>query len=167
MIRGKRKSPIKDFEHYIIRENGDILPIEYYNSNNGIFNILSKRVDRAGYVTVRLYKESKTYTKYLHRLLAEAFTPNPLDKRFVNHRNGKKTDNSIQNLEFVDHSENIFHAHQNNLIRKCNKEVIDTSSGEIFQSAKEAALIAGINYPTLKNYLNGRRPNQTCLRYKA
>lgn len=70
-----------------------------------------------GYRSVSLMnvngKRSASY--YMHRLMAEAFLPNPENKRCVNHINGNKSDNSIKNLEWVTHSENAIHAHANGL----------------------------------------------------
>jgi HNH endonuclease len=125
------------------------------------------RVDRAGYFTVRLSSEGRTVTKYLHRLLAEAFIPNPEGLKFVNHIDGNIKNNKLNNLEWVSHSQNIQHAYDTGLIDKSHfeKPVVDTITGIIYKSCKEAALQKGIKYSTCKNYLNGRRINPTSLKY--
>ncbi len=130
-------------------------------------SIVSQRIDRAGYVTVRLYKNGFAYTRYLHRILAQAFIENPMSKAYINHRNGSKTDNSIQNLEWVSHSENMLHAYRSGLIKKRLKVVVDNCSGKIFNGVKEAAEFYNLKAGTLRNYLNGQiKRNPTCLQYK-
>nr|WP_277814256.1 HNH endonuclease signature motif containing protein [Bacillus wiedmannii] len=71
-------------------------------------------VPRYKYVT--LYKDGKQKVKEVHRLIAEAFIPNEANKPQVNHINGDKTDNSLNNLEWVTVSENIQHAFDNGLV---------------------------------------------------
>lgn len=63
-----------------------------------------------GYMVVALYKDNKSHMRYIHRLVAEAFLPNALNKETVNHKNGDKTNNSVSNLEWMTYSENNEHA---------------------------------------------------------
>ena len=62
-----------------------------------------------GYMLVDMRKEGKRYIKCVHRLVAETFISNPENKPEVNHKNGIKTDNRMENLEWVSHSENNKH----------------------------------------------------------
>lgn len=53
-----------------------------------------------GYLFVNLYKEGKKIPKYIHRLVADAFVPNPYNLPQVNHKDEDKTNNVVDNLEF-------------------------------------------------------------------
>jgi DNA-binding NarL/FixJ family response regulator len=71
---------------------------------------------RKGYFVVRLTDENKHVKRYfIHRLVAQAFIPNPENKSQVNHISGNKADNSVHNLEWVTLQENIEHACMNGL----------------------------------------------------
>lgn len=66
------------------------------------------------------HEDGVSETKYLHRIVAEAFIPNPDGKPTVNHINGKKQDNSLDNLEWATWQEQVIHAY-GNLRRKGSK----------------------------------------------
>lgn len=70
----------------------------------------SAKLSRYGYMIVQLYIGKKTHTRSIHRLLAEAFISNPDNKRCVNHINGIKNDNRLDNLEWATDKENVAHA---------------------------------------------------------
>ncbi len=63
-----------------------------------------------GYLRIKLTKENKSKRIMLHRIIAEAFIPNPQNKRCVNHLDGNKKNNCIENLEWCTHSENVNHS---------------------------------------------------------
>jgi hypothetical protein len=71
-----------------------------------------------GYLTVVLQKDATRKMVLVHRLVAEHFIDNTESKPQVNHINGDKTDNAIENLEWVSHRENLDHAIKNNLTLK-------------------------------------------------
>lgn len=77
---------------------------------------------KRGYYVVNLFYKNKRKSFYLHRLLAEYFIPKVEGKNFVNHINGIKTDNAINNLEWCTHKENNNHALNTGL----NKEIGET-----------------------------------------
>lgn len=87
---------------------------KYQVSNMGnvknLYKILKQQKNR-GYLQVYLYKNYKRYTIWIHRLVANAFIPNPENKLEVNHINWIKDDNKLENLEWCTRFENMQHAH--------------------------------------------------------
>jgi len=71
--------------------------------------------DKDGYPYVVLAKNGKNKTLKIHRLVATTFIPNPQNKYAINHIDGNKENNSVENLEWVTQSENELHAHRTGL----------------------------------------------------
>lgn len=65
---------------------------------------------KLGYMRVGLKSNNKSRDYLVHRLVAQTFIPNPKNKRYVNHKNGNKEDNRVDNLEWCTHKENMQHA---------------------------------------------------------
>lgn len=157
--------PVLGYEGvYEINIRGAIRSLHRRNPNKD----LVVRIGRAGYYTVRLSLKGKTNTKHVHRLIAEVFIPNLDCKLHINHINGIKTDNSVTNLEWVTHSENMKHAFATGLIKKLGTPIVDECTGKKYMSIKEAAIDLNINYGTCRNQLNGNiKTSKTCLKYAA
>ena len=90
---------IDGFEDYGISKEGNV-----YSFKSNIE--LKKSIRPNGYLFVTLYKNKKPYRKSIHRLVAITFISNPGQKPQVNHKDGDKTNNNINNLEWVTASEN-------------------------------------------------------------
>lgn len=71
-----------------------------------------QKLDKNGYYSVSLWLNNKEKRFSIHRLVALAFIPNPENKSTVNHKNGIKTDNHVDNLEWCTQSENSIHLHE-------------------------------------------------------
>jgi hypothetical protein len=77
--------------------------------------ILKLRKSKCGYLYTVISVDKKRKTIKPHRIVGDVFIENSLNKLCINHINGIKSDNRVENLEWVTHSENIIHAHKNGL----------------------------------------------------
>ena len=70
---------------------------------------LKQKTCKNRYKSVCLYKDKIGYMHYVHRLVAEAFLPNPQNLQEVNHKDLNKGNNNLENLEWIDRSGNMKH----------------------------------------------------------
>lgn len=94
---------IKGYEDYLVTVFGNI-----YSFKSSKW--LKPQINKFGYLHVGLYKNGNINPKAVHRLVAETFIPNPDNKPCVNHKDGIKTNNCVNNLEWATYSENHKHA---------------------------------------------------------
>ena|SRR5690606_8810180 len=146
---------------------------------------LTPTVGGRGYAYVHLSSgdfPSKRFKECVHRLVAKTFIANPENKPQVNHKDGNKLNNNLDNLEWVTPSENIQHAHDTGLIsikkgkdspnygragklHWQSKKVICTKTGKIWHSLGEAAEYVGVPKNTLCRWLTGYSTNKSNLKY--
>jgi len=101
-------------DRYLIGDCGQVLSLA--RSGCGKNNkLMSIQINNCGYKTVLLSHDGKRKRHLLHRLIAFAFVPNPQNKGFINHKDGDKLNNCIDNLEWVTRSENVCHAMKSGL----------------------------------------------------
>ena len=93
-----------------------------------------------GYLEYRLVKNGKRHFKKVHRLVAIAFIPNPDGLETVNHKDGDKTNNSVENLEWLSLADNIRHSMfvLGNIPSQNRKRIKCIETGEIFDSITSA-----------------------------
>lgn len=111
--------PVFGYENYYeVSNKGNVRSIGNFQMCNGgkrPICYLTKNVHKQGYLFVRLYKDKKQKCFFVHRLVAKAFIPEQKEKLFVNHIDGNKSNNNVENLEWCSRSENIMHAYKNRL----------------------------------------------------
>ena len=115
---------IKDFENYTVNNSG--------NNDKTIFNTITRKYKKpqqykSGYLFVSLYQNGVNKIFLLHRLIAQAFIPNPQNKPCIDHINGDRTDNRVENLRWCSYKENM-----NNPITR--KRISESRIGITFSS---------------------------------
>lgn len=154
---------LDNFKGYYITKGGKV-----WSSKRNIYLTNSYT---AGYEKTIIKKDKKCFNLSIHRLLAQAFIPNPESKLTVNHINGIKTDNRIENLEWATYSENNKHAFNMGLMtitEACKDrvkevlgtKVLDTLTGKVFKSMNDLRKENKITWYSLNKQLtynkNGR-----------
>ena len=146
--------------NYTISEDGTISK----HGGRGKQGVITARKCRKGYMTVAItLSNGKRITTGLHRVLATMFIDNPDDKPEVNHINGIKDDNRLENLEWCTSSENQIHAFKNGLqtISSCN--INGLSQGSLLPQSKldeeivyeiRVKRMKGTTYPQLSKEYN-------------
>lgn len=140
---------------YKISPTGDV-----YSVVSGKF--MKPHINRDGYPTIPLCKHGKCKSFSVHRLVAEAYLDKVDGKNYVNHKNGNRSDNRVENLEWCTPSENIKHSYSTlgrkiaaplakiNLSKR--KKVI-RDDGKVYKSITEAAQDNGTTTASLSQIL--------------
>ena len=134
---------------YIIDEYGNVFSIT-------LNKYLSKQIDKDGYEYVTLFKNSISRKFKIHRLVAEAFIPNPNNYPVINHKDENKLNNNIDNLEWCTVHYNLTYGTKN--IRSAiarGKKVECIETGKIYNTITEASKETGMARETIRRMLKG------------
>lgn len=143
---------------YQVSNLGQIRSLPRKGSRGGIM-VGSKHPKGYRYITFR--KDGKQYTLKVHRLVAEAFIPNPDNLPEVNHKNEDKTDNSVENLEWCSTQYNHEYGSRTEKARvSCGKPIRCIETGKEYNGAKWAATELGLDPSGITKCL--KNPNRTC-----
>ena len=113
---------IKGYEGlYQVSNMGKIKSLKFSHGNKE--KILKGNKEKFGYLVVTLYKNKGRKNFKIHRLVAETFIPNPKNLPQVNHIDGNKQNNRIDNLEWCTAKENTNHAHKTGLANNDNLKI--------------------------------------------
>lgn len=150
---------IEGFERYSVSSTGKV--------RRDSKNLILSKVLRKGYCIVNLYKENGDKKEFkVHRLVLSHFKPNHKNKPIVNHINGIRDDNRLENLEWSTSKENVMHAIRTGLfdpnIKGFQKKPvlqIDIKGNKIaeFNSITEAAESIGVHQSSISYAILGRQ----------
>lgn len=143
---------IDGYENYYISENGEI-----FSNGNKL-----KQYENNGHLFVYLYKDTKRKKFYVHRLVAEAFLPNPCKYPVVNHKDENPRNNNVLNLEWCSHK---YNTNYGTCIKRransCKKRILQIdSNGNIvcaFKGVIEAANYLKIDASSISKVALGKR----------
>lgn len=140
-------------------------------------NILKPYIMPNGYSQVTLYKGKRKTNKYVHRLVAETFVPNPQNLTEVNHKDENKQNNCVENLEWITHKKNLLHGsrskRQSETLKRnqrlCKSVKCFSLDGKLlntFGSIKKAATYTGAKEPAISACCKNKPHCKTAGGYK-
>ena len=147
---GQVRSTTKVFTCYSLRGNG-------IHERTRYGRILQPSVQNNGYLVVWLSRNGKVKAHTVHRLIAKTFIENPKNLYCVNHKNGNKTDNRVENLEWCTSGENLKHAYEKlGRVHRKGTKIICIELNKTFESIKSASEELNVNKEAIGNCLAGR-----------
>lgn len=147
-----KKQPLS-LEDYIITKEGEV-----YNKRNG--HKVKPQINGTGYYRVGIGGK----LHFVHRLVAKLYIPNPENKPQVNHKDGNKLNNNVENLEWVTNKENTIHAIKTGLqpieekskVAKLKRSQVQFIKSHDEMTRKELADLFNISENTISDIRNGR-----------
>lgn len=118
--------------------------------------LLKPKKEWSGYARVALVKDKDVKFWSVHRLVLTAFVPNIENKNTINHKDGDKLNNRLENLEWATSQENILHAWANGKHDNHKVKIKCVETGKIFNTIKEAAQKMNVSETGISHCLSGR-----------
>ena len=140
-----KSKKIKDYENYLVYEDGSIFSIK---SNK----YLKPRFNSEGYANVYLHKNGFGKNFKVHRLVAQAFLPNPHNYSEINHIDYDKTNNNIVNLEWCDRSYNVRYSKAKR-VKQIDRE---GNLIKVWEATRDIERYLGINHGSISSCCNGK-----------
>ena len=129
-----------------------------YKGHKGYEGILKPKLDSRGYDMVGLYRNNKRSFFNIHRLVAQAFIPNPNNLPQVNHKDENKVNNCVSNLEWCTNEYNQNYGTRNKRIGKSlGKKTLCITTDEVFNSAAEGGRKYGVHRQSIIDCCNNKR----------
>ena len=153
---------VKNYEGlYQVSNLGNIRSIRFNR-----IKIMRQNINSRGYCSLEFCVNNERKTLMVHNIVANTFIPNPLNKPVVNHINGIKTDNKIENLEWNTYSENVKHAYRTGLAPRHStyqnqpnqKKIKDIIENKEYFSIREAARQTGHKRSSIQRSLKFNIP---------
>lgn len=146
---------IDGFGNYSISDDGMV-------RNDDTMYILKQHQNNKGYFMVNLWRNNKGHWRTIHRLLAMAFIPNTEGKMCINHIDGNKQNNKLDNLEWCTHSENQLHRSRvlnkarfpEEALAATRMPVVCVETGEAYESVSAAARLCRLKQQNISKVLD-------------
>lgn len=126
---------IRGFPDYLVSNYGRVKSLSRNYKYGSHEDIILKTNDRRGYRGVTLFRDGARYYKSVHRLVAEAFIPNPDKLPLVNHKDENKSNNRVDNLEWCTRLYNANYG-------SSRQKISDRVSSKVGQYTKDGVLVA-------------------------
>ena len=163
--------PIQEFNgEYEVSNLGRVRSMKRYYGMVG--RIMPQTIQRKGYYAVTFHMNNKAYFRKVHRLVIEAFTPNPDNLPCINHIDGNKLNNHVSNLEWCTYQENMQHAvrtgltHPHQWTDEERKQISERNKGQRVsdeQRAKLSAALKGRSRPDVSARQKGKAPSRKAI----
>ena len=146
---------MEHLEKYLVNEYGDLISLR-----RGEPYAMKRQTYKQGYQYYPIQVGKKNLKIKVHRIVATTFLEPVKGKNMVNHKDGDRTNNHVNNLEWCDNSENQIHAFRVLKSRhggKAKRKVMCVETGEVFESVSDAAIKKNTFRSAIRKVINGEQ----------